>query len=464
MRTIPIIFSLFTGLIAVGCSIAPSAGPAAAGQQGTGDAAVAADGVSAEGTATETATGDVASGADGAAEVSLVGDSAVRTADTAGGDSAGGDDVENPPDAVKTEFPKPEISQPEVNDTGVKPSDATGGTCVGFCGAKSAGACYCDNACTGAGDCCADYQAVCGGTSGGPSCVGKCGGKGSGNCYCDDQCEQLGDCCPDFKTACGGGTGTTETCAGKCGGKSAGKCYCDTSCKGAGDCCADFAEKCPNIGPGDIGPTDGGPKPDAADAKTDTNGDAMAEGTTDAALDSGSDATSTDAPLPSDATDSSDGGTTDTVPAMTCATASQSTDKFWLCPPLAGNVGALHGQPCGKDSECLYGLCLFGLPLAGYDSKIGVCSKNCGYADGGAAATCGTENTLSNSFVCVTEKAASAGNTKQNGSLPSTIKACGLTCETDVDCAAWNPALPNCFKASTAELSVPLQGVCAKLP
>jgi vibriolysin len=38
-----------------------------------------------------------------------------------------------------------------------------GDSCVGYCGGKSAGACYCDSACTTYGDCCPDYEPVCNG-------------------------------------------------------------------------------------------------------------------------------------------------------------------------------------------------------------------------------------------------------------------------------------------------------------
>lgn len=39
---------------------------------------------------------------------------------------------------------------------------APGGSCVGHCGGKSAGACYCDPGCLKTKDCCADYAQACG--------------------------------------------------------------------------------------------------------------------------------------------------------------------------------------------------------------------------------------------------------------------------------------------------------------
>ena len=47
-----------------------------------------------------------------------------------------------------------------------------------------------------------------GGGGGGPSCEGRCGGS-SGRCWCDAQCERMGDCCSDYQPVCGGGGGST---------------------------------------------------------------------------------------------------------------------------------------------------------------------------------------------------------------------------------------------------------------
>ena len=59
---------------------------------------------------------------------------------------------------------------------GVGGDDA--GTCVGACGGYGAGnnanSCYCDSACTGYGDCCADYAPVCQGSTG---CAPNSGGR-----------------------------------------------------------------------------------------------------------------------------------------------------------------------------------------------------------------------------------------------------------------------------------------------
>ena len=82
------------------------------------------------------------------------------------------------------------------------------GSCVGYCGTKSALSCWCDSVCTTLGDCCADFGVVgCAGvTSCGASansCSGACGAQSNtGYCYCDTICNQIGDCCPD-KALCG---------------------------------------------------------------------------------------------------------------------------------------------------------------------------------------------------------------------------------------------------------------------
>src|SRR3989339_61206 len=35
------------------------------------------------------------------------------------------------------------------------------------------------------------------------SCVGQCGAKAPGGCWCDAECERFGDCCPDKLERCG---------------------------------------------------------------------------------------------------------------------------------------------------------------------------------------------------------------------------------------------------------------------
>jgi hypothetical protein len=80
------------------------------------------------------------------------------------------------------------------------------------------------------------------------TCKGYCGGKSAGACYCDDQCAQNGDCCPDKVPVCGAGAGGAG-CAGLCGQQSKEAngtvCYCDSQCVQNGDCCANYSQVCP---------------------------------------------------------------------------------------------------------------------------------------------------------------------------------------------------------------------------
>jgi len=146
-----------------------------------------------------------------------------------------------------------------------KDCPSTGGpdSCVGKCGNKSTN-CYCDDACTGAGDCCADYKAVCGGgctltCAAGATCGSPdgCGGKCAGSCTAGLVCNSSKVCVPN-SAKCGNGvceTGETPTscpsdckasggaCSGLCGKPSTG-CYCDTKCKQSNDCCADYDKYC----------------------------------------------------------------------------------------------------------------------------------------------------------------------------------------------------------------------------
>ncbi len=130
-------------------------------------------------------------------------------------------------------------------------NDPTKGTCKDNCG-KFLGnnaPCNCDTACKQYGDCCQDYDALCGGGGGGGaenSCQDKCG-KFIGDkapCNCDDQCAEYDDCCPDYEKLCGeggggGGGADAETCVPKCSGKT---CGADDGC--GGKC----SGTCPNGG------------------------------------------------------------------------------------------------------------------------------------------------------------------------------------------------------------------------
>lgn len=89
------------------------------------------------------------------------------------------------------------------------------GSCKGACGESSTeGACFCDDSCSGNGDCCADKVAECGGNGNLPDGLAipkgtcsktACGEQSkNGDCFCDDACTEFGDCCKNKPTICGG--------------------------------------------------------------------------------------------------------------------------------------------------------------------------------------------------------------------------------------------------------------------
>jgi len=90
-------------------------------------------------------------------------------------------------------------------------------TCVGHCGEQhSSGHCYCEADCVNFGDCCDDFNDVCtaetifdpyadvdGANSETFSCAGQCHGEHkSGQCWCDEACTNAGDCCTDVTEVC----------------------------------------------------------------------------------------------------------------------------------------------------------------------------------------------------------------------------------------------------------------------
>ncbi len=85
-----------------------------------------------------------------------------------------------------------------------RPADAQ---CWGECGTQAPEGCWCDSLCTGAGDCCPDFD-ICKADDG--TCELACGGFGD-SCWCDDMCQSYGDCCTDKISLCGDiGTGCTH--------------------------------------------------------------------------------------------------------------------------------------------------------------------------------------------------------------------------------------------------------------
>ncbi|MBI5608941.1 MAG: hypothetical protein HY902_08660 [Deltaproteobacteria bacterium] len=162
------------------------------------------------------------------------------------------------------------------------------------------------------------------------------------------------------------------------------------------------------------------------------------------------------------------GGGGDTGGSSACKPGMTGEAKWFNCPPKPEFPGGkLHGQSCTKDDECLYGICLFGLPLAAYDKAIGICSKNCGFQGTNAHTGCSTEDANpsgTDAYYCTMERTAAVGNTMRDTSKPALFKMCGHNCKSDADCKTWNPDLPTCAKSSTQALSTNPNGVCVRLP
>ena len=165
-----------------------------------------------------------------------------------------------------------------------------------------------------------------------------------------------------------------------------------------------------------------------------------------------------DSAVPADAATKPDAAV-DAQPGADAGTDVAKTDPF-QCPPETANPAlGKHGQACTQNSDCMYGVCAFGAPLAGYDAAIGFCTKNCSCT--GPAAVCSTDDGgMDDTFKCVMEKTIQSGNPKRDAAKPVS-KMCARVCQKDVDCAAWNPALPDCLQVSNLYVSVPA-GVCGK--
>ena len=129
------------------------------------------------------------------------------------------------------------------------------------------------------------------------------------------------------------------------------------------------------------------------------------------------------------------------------------------------NPGGLpHGKKCAQDSDCLYSRCVKGGFLTSYDDTISYCTKNNACAGGASQETapCGVDNgtPAGATFYVAFEKSKSGGNPKRTSASP--YKVCAYQCKSDADCAAWNPEMPDCIKASTDYISVGVNGVCGK--
>lgn len=107
---------------------------------------------------------------------------------------------------------------------------------------------------------------------------------------------------------------------------------------------------------------------------------------------------------------------------------------------------------------------MFGLPVAGYDPAIGVCSKNCKFGSGGQT-SCSVDNKTQPDYECIFETTAKIGNDKRRADRIAAGRVFGMCakfCKLSDDCKAWNPALPDCVKSSSKYLSIGTKGVCVK--
>lgn len=163
-----------------------------------------------------------------------------------------------------------------------KPKVPTG-TCKGACGGPAAdGTCHCGASCTTLGNCCKDFAATCGCTSGaccdvakkflkpqGQSCEAatefSCSGQVIQKRASTAVCTGTSNTCPvgswgAWTTVQTCGTGTVCTvaankssatckpvsgsCKGICGKQASSGCWCDSKCTSLGDCCSDFTKTC----------------------------------------------------------------------------------------------------------------------------------------------------------------------------------------------------------------------------
>lgn len=136
---------------------------------------------------------------------------------------------------------------------------------------------------------------------------------------------------------------------------------------------------------------------------------------------------------------------------------------WWNCPPAVSNAqGLLHGKKCATGADCMYGQCIFGSFIVGYDTAKGICTKNsnCAAKEGGNGDTvpCAVDNTSADAFYTTIEKTKSGGNPKRTN--PEPHKICTLGCKDDKTCASWNPDTPHCIKSSTDYVSVGTHGAC----
>ncbi|XP_070555155.1 uridylate-specific endoribonuclease-like [Ptychodera flava] len=121
-------------------------------------------------------------------------------------------------------------------------------SCINRCGLNfdSSYSCQCNDGCVNYGDCCADYDSLCQGSS--DSCQGRCGEQydRTNPCHCNDLCGQYGNCCSDYTSECD----SSNSCKGRCGEQydKTNPCHCNDLCSQYGNCCNDYGAECGSPG------------------------------------------------------------------------------------------------------------------------------------------------------------------------------------------------------------------------
>jgi len=99
-------------------------------------------------------------------------------------------------------------------------------------------------------------------------------------------------------------------------------------------------------------------------------------------------------------------------------------------------TAALHGVPCTKDDECMYGYCKKGSMQAGFDTTKGVCTKDCSCGPGSACnVDDGKDGTGKASYLCI-----------KSTSYSPPQSECAQFCKSNTDCA--NIPGPSCLGSS----------------
>jgi len=187
--------------------------------------------------------------------------------------------------------------------------------------------------------------------------------------------------------------------------------------------------------------TGGGATDAGSTTKTDTGGGTVTDAGTTPKTDAGGGTTTKDAGDPVDA---------------------GPPDPWCDCPPEKKNPAGLeHGKKCDKHDDCLYGYCMTGGHLTGYDDGVKFCTKNNACGSGGDATQCEADGKFKSGF----EKTKESGNDKFSGKkCGKVVKVCAKQCKSDGDCKAWNPELPHCIKTSTKYVSMGVIGICVRNP